>query len=339
MSAWSENRKFVPSIQSSDPAHSPIHAHALEEVSLSSLNLLCMQYNQLMSRATPRPPCNAASATLLISSILSKWQSLSHMECADRAASSYPSTVDNRELFHLWDMVTSWSVVSPLSIAEACKPHVAMWKTAIRPTLLHIESCRLVFLTKNMEKASTSATAAHASYSPSHGGATLRMSDVLSQRALAFLSASDWSDMLPAQQEENTRVFPAQLITGSSGDALFDAIQADLILHGILPSGCASKYWASFLFSQCMSGSLATQICLVQAVTNCSHMLEYSTWPVAYTCSLIETVVAGAAKKEASQSLSDAMTAMRQQATEDMCRIKGVDKRSLLQLAAVNCLP
>lgn len=317
---WNENRKFVPAFESCS-------REIASEVSLTSLRETCDIYTQMLSAVVPRPACHAASADCLLSTIISTWRALSHAECADRSASSYPSSDDSKELFYMWDMFSSWAVISPLRIVHAARPHVAIWKTVIRPTLLHLESCRLVFQTKHQESAPSS----------SHGPPTLRMSDVLSQRALKFLTA-DWTDMIPVE-EEGLRVFPNQLLSGATGDALYDAIHADLIMHGIWPSGSASKYWTSYLLSQCMSGSALTQIALIQVVTNCSHMLEYSTWPVAYTCSLIETAVSTATKKEASPSLASAMIAMRQQAVEEMCRVSGVDKRLLLQLAGANCVP
>ena len=309
------------------------------------LKRCCKEYYTQLSRtdAATAAMASAPDCGDLWKDMLKTWSSLNPEECSSVSASSYPPTVLTRQLAVLWDMLSTWAVISPLQIGHSAKLRPVLWRAVFRPMLLHLESCKLVFLAK-YEQAEGHREGATSRQQK----ATFSVAEILSQRALSFLTDKWESAMRVDATEATTDTVsglgcPSGLINGSSGDDLYDAIHADLILRGVCPTGLAGKYWIATIFGQCPHGRCVTQLALMQIVTHTSHMVEYSTWPIAYTCSLIESIVSVVSKTETAgatpASSRSVIHTIQEKSIADMCVLNGgTDKRRFLQSAAANCL-
>mmetsp|Transcript_7254 Transcript_7254/g.10790 ORF Transcript_7254/g.10790 Transcript_7254/m.10790 type:complete len:628 (+) Transcript_7254:98-1981(+) len=170
-----------------------------------------------------------------------------------------------------WDMYTSWAVISPQRIISTSITQISTWENSIRPNLIHIESCRLVYLAKQGQ-GSLACTG-------------IKASDLMTDKGMSLLCK------LVGASNTMSQPYPLQVSKAETEDSIFNAIQQYLLCAGVIPYGIAGKYWMSFLISTCPSAAALLQTAIMEVVRNCIHNVEYSTWPIAYVLSLIESTV------------------------------------------------
>lgn len=183
---------------------------------------------------------------------------------------------------NFWDIYCCWGILSPLEILIQCRQlttfDLTIWNTQFRPQLLHMESCRLVFLFKSpliiSKKKKIMATTS---------SFTIRIQQLLSEKCNNFLKQCNGTSFV-------TIIRPESLINGKTGDKIFDKIQNKFKIHGIIPSGSFGAYWICFLLIYSSNGQSALQIATMEIARNCLCLIEYNSWPLTYLASLIESL-------------------------------------------------
>jgi hypothetical protein len=190
------------------------------------------------------------------------------------------------QLARFWELLSSWGGLSPLEILPVCGRHsnsspskTQIWRTLLRPHLLHMESCRIVFLLR-----CPSAKAPEGSPSPSFA---IRLQQLLSAKPLQLLRAC-----VGPPPSSTALLRPANLLQADSGDERFDEIQARFRRSGAMPFGPSGAYWVCFLLLHCSSGHAALQLATLAMARNSLSFAEYSSWPVTYIASLLESLSA-----------------------------------------------
>ena len=66
------------------------------------------------------------------------------------------------------------------------------------------------------------------------------------------------------QQQQQQHYYPAQVCSGQTSDALFNAIQLRLVSSGTVPAGLEARYWVAFFMRSTLSPDLGLQAALVE---------------------------------------------------------------------------
>jgi hypothetical protein len=184
---------------------------------------------------------------------------------------------------NFWDAYSCWGVLSPLEIPHRCisSSKLLAWRQIFRSPLLHMESCRLVFLLKCSAKiAFPSPTTAY----------TIRIQQLLSPKSIQLLE-------LCTGPVSSSLLRPASLLQADSGDEIFNRIQASFKRSGVIPFGSsaaagpvAGMYWICFLLLHCNSGESALRFATLEMARNSLSFVEYTSWPLTYIASLLESL-------------------------------------------------
>lgn len=256
----------------------------------------CSQNNSFSSYLLSERDVNWSSLSRAVSDysakfLHSEYQPIQLLECNSSAllsvvldtlfSSSNPSQLVLQSNF--WDVYSCWGVISPLEIPYRClsSSKIPIWRQIFRSPVLQMESCRIVFLLKcSVKITSDSPKTAYA----------VRIQQLLSAKSIRLLERC-------IGPVNSSLLRPALLLQADSGDEVFNRIQSLFRRSGVIPfsspSGpgpVAGMYWICFLLLHCSSGESALRFATLEMAKNSLSFVEYSSWPLTYIASLLESI-------------------------------------------------
>jgi hypothetical protein len=272
---WMQNRCQLPS--------SARYIKPKRDVDWSALTRAVSGYNAkfLHSEEQPSQLLQCSSSSLL-SAVM------------DTVQASSPSISQS----NFWDVYSCWGVLSPLEIPHRCSSSskIPTWRLVFRSPLLHMESCRLVFLLKCSAKIASSPNTTY----------TIRIRQLLSPKSIQLLE-------LCTGPVSSSLLRPSSLLQADSGDEFFNQIQSRFRRNGVIPFASAAAtagpgpvagmYWICFLLLHCSSGEAALRFATLEMARNSLSFVEYSSWPLTFIASLLESLSSATTAGAAPESL------------------------------------